>query len=81
MEITVTEGQLSEDRLYDFYQRLDYVLIPATVEGGPMSLLEGLAAGKPVIAPENVGMVSEFGATEHIRRYRSGDADRFWSGW
>ena len=39
-----------------------------------MSLLEGLAMGKPIIAPEGVGLVPEFGATEDIRRYPAGDA-------
>jgi hypothetical protein len=75
VDLAVTEGQVAEDRLVDFYQRLDYVLIPATVEGGPMSLLEGLALGKPVIAPEDVGMVPEFGQTEHILRYPAGDGE------
>jgi hypothetical protein len=75
VEVAVTEGRVAEGDLYAFYERLDYVLIPATVEGGPMSLLEGLAMGKPVIAPEGVGMVPEFGETEHIRRYPAGDGD------
>jgi hypothetical protein len=37
-----------------------------------MCLLEGLAMGKPVIAPENVGMVGEFAETGHMRRYPAG---------
>src|SRR5262249_33723671 len=48
--------------------------IPATAEGGPMSLLEGLAMGKPVIAPDHVGMVPEFEPNEQILRYPVGDA-------
>jgi hypothetical protein len=60
--------------LREVYQKLDYVLIPATVEGGPMSLLEGLAMGKAIIAPENVGIIPEFLGSEHIRRYPAGDA-------
>ena len=74
VEVLTTEGKMPEEELPAFYQRLDYVLIPATVEGGPMSLSEGLAMGKAVIAPEDVGMVSEFGITEHIRRYPAGNA-------
>jgi glycosyltransferase involved in cell wall biosynthesis len=73
VELLATEGRLAEEELRAFYQRLDYVLIPATVEGGPLSLLEGLALGKPVIAPEGVGLVPEFGPTPHLRRYRAGD--------
>lgn len=43
----------------DFYNGLDYVLIPALYEGGPMSVLEGLACGKPIIASD-VGWVPDF---------------------
>jgi glycosyltransferase involved in cell wall biosynthesis len=64
-----------EEDLPAFYEALDYVLIPATVEGGPMSLLEGLGMGKRVIAPAGVGMVPEFGETEFLRRYPPGDAE------
>jgi hypothetical protein len=73
VEIVTTEGKIPEGQLRQLYDRLDYVLIPATVEGGPMSLLEALSMGKPLIAPEDVGMVQEFGTTTHIRRYRTGD--------
>jgi hypothetical protein len=75
LEVRATEGEVGAEELPDFYQRLDYVLIPATVEGGPMSLLEGLGMGKPVIAPEAVGMVPEFRDTEHMLRYPAGDAE------
>jgi glycosyltransferase involved in cell wall biosynthesis len=73
VEVVTTEGQIDDEQLRHVYQSTDYVLIPATVEGGPMSLLEGLAMGKPVIAPEDVGMVPEFGETPNLRRYRTGD--------
>ena len=75
VELAVTGGQLAPDALREAYQRVDYVLIPATVEGGPMSLLEGLGMGKPVIAPDGVGMVPEFAASPHLHRYPAGDAD------
>jgi hypothetical protein len=75
VDIVTTEGEVEEADLRDLYQRLDYVLIPATVEGGPLSLLEGLSMGKPLIAPEGVGMVHELGDTEHIRLYSAGDAE------
>jgi hypothetical protein len=75
VEVRATEGQVTDAELPDFYQGLDYVLIPATVEGGPMSLLEGLGMGKPVLAPEGVGMVPEFPETEHVLRYPAGDAE------
>jgi hypothetical protein len=75
VEVVVTEGRVGDEALGELYQRVDYVLIPATVEGGPMSLLEGLALGKPVIAPEGVGMVPEFGPSDSIRLYPAGDAE------
>ena len=75
VEVVVTEGQVPAGRLREVYQRVDYVLIPATVEGGPLCLLEGLALGKPILAPDGVGMVPEFPDTPSIRRYPAGDAD------
>lgn len=75
VQVIATEGKLPEDQLLDLYERLDYVLIPSTVEGGPMSLLEGLGMGKPIIAPDEVGMVPEFEVTEHVRRYPTGDVN------
>jgi hypothetical protein len=75
VELVSTEGRLSRDELREVYQRIDYVLIPATVEGGPMSLLEGLGSGKAVIAPADVGMVPEFVASPQLRLYPGGDAD------
>ena len=80
VEVVATEGRAPPEGLRAVYERLDYVLIPATVEGGPLCLLEGLGMGKPVIAPEGVGLTPEFGPTEHIRLYPAGDA-RPWCGW
>jgi hypothetical protein len=75
VEVVATEGGILRGGLRGVYERLDYVLIPATVEGGPMCLLEGLAMGKPVIAPEGVGMVPEFAPSPRIRLYPKGDAE------
>jgi hypothetical protein len=73
VEVVTTEGRTPPEELRALYERLDYVLIPATVEGGPLCLLEGLGVGRPVIAPEGVGVTPEFGPTDHIRLYRAGD--------
>jgi glycosyltransferase involved in cell wall biosynthesis len=58
-----------DDDLPSFYRTLDYVLVPALNEGGPMCVLEALACGVPVIAPP-IGWVPKF---PHIE-YRTGDA-------
>jgi len=50
---------VDNDKMPDFYNDLDYVLIPALYEGGPMSVLEGLACGVPIIASD-VGWVDEY---------------------
>lgn len=75
VEMVVTDGNVQEDSLRDVYQRVDYVLIPATVEGGPLSLLEGLGMGKPVIAPAGVGAVPELCPSDRILLYPAGDAE------
>jgi glycosyltransferase involved in cell wall biosynthesis len=74
-EVRATEGVVDEGQLRDFYQSVDYVLIAATAEGGPLSLLEGLGMGKPVLAPEGVGMVPELPESPYVRRYPAGDAE------
>ncbi len=47
-------------KLAEFYRDLDYVLVTSNAEGGPMSVVEGLACGVPVIMPEGVGLSTHF---------------------
>ncbi|WP_051881765.1 glycosyltransferase [Parvularcula oceani] len=56
--------------LAEFYRGLDYLLIPSTIEGGPVPLFEALASGCPVIASD-VGCVPDF---PHIP-FCKGDGD------
>jgi glycosyltransferase involved in cell wall biosynthesis len=60
---------IAEDAMPEFYRSLDYVLVPALIEGGPMCVVEALASGCPVIASP-VGWVPQF---PHIP-FRLGDA-------
>jgi hypothetical protein len=50
-----------------FYAAIDYLVVTATEEGGPMPVLEAIARGVPVIAPD-VGWCFEF----PVIRYRRG---------
>lgn len=50
-----------------FYGAIDYLVVTSTEEGGPMPVVEALAAGVPVIAP-NVGWCWEF----PVIRYEKG---------
>ncbi len=43
-----------------FYSAIDYLLITAENEGGPMPVTEALAMKKPVIAPRGVGWCDEY---------------------
>lgn len=61
---------VDEDKLPAFYRSMDYILVPAVNEGGPMSVLESLASGTPVIASD-VGWVRDF---PHIP-FERGDAE------
>jgi len=49
----------SDEEMPAFYRSMDYILVPAHYEGGPMPLLEALASGVEVIAPR-VGFVDEY---------------------
>lgn len=60
VDVRFTGGALVDEDLVKFYREIDYVFTPSTIEGGPMSLLEGLASGKKSIFPRDVGLWSEF---------------------
>jgi hypothetical protein len=62
---------VSDDELPSLYRGLDYVLITSAYEGGPMSALEALASGVPVISPD-IGWMPEL---PHIT-YEVGNLDQ-----
>ena len=49
---------VGDEELPNLYRSLDYVLITSAYEGGPMSALEALSSGVPVISPE-IGWMPE----------------------
>uniref|UniRef100_UPI0035589BB0 glycosyltransferase n=1 Tax=Falsiroseomonas oryziterrae TaxID=2911368 RepID=UPI0035589BB0 len=55
---------LPDAAMPDYYRGLDYVLVPALYEGGPMCVAEALACGTEVIAPA-IGWVPEFPHEEY----------------
>jgi hypothetical protein len=73
VDLHMTMGQVADDDMPEFYRGLDYVLVPALVEGGPMCLTEGLACGVKIICPRTVGIAEMF--PEGIINYRCGDWD------
>ena len=52
VDVTFTNGELSNEDLIEAYKSTDYVLVTSTVEGGPLCVVEAMAMGKPVIAPD-----------------------------
>jgi glycosyltransferase involved in cell wall biosynthesis len=73
VELLCTDGKLSDAEIPGFYQRVDYVLITSSIEGGPLCFQEGLASGKEILSTD-VGMVSEFRDAPgvHVFRDRQG---------
>jgi len=56
------------DEIPDFYKSLDYLVVTSLNEGGPVPVIDAIAAGVPVIAPD-VGWCFEF----PVIRYKRGD--------
>jgi hypothetical protein len=62
----VTHSAESEDSRRAFYQSIDYLVVTSLDEGGPMPVLEAIASGVPVIAPD-VGWCWEFPVIRYVR--------------
>jgi hypothetical protein len=65
VNIYATNGKIPKDKMPLFYKDMDYILITASNEGGPLPHLESLAVGTPVIAPKNVGWCDEYPAIRY----------------
>ena len=66
VEVRTTRGKISASDMPGYYDGLDYLVVVADNEGGPKPVVEALARGCPVIAP-NVGYCWEF----PVLRYRT----------
>lgn len=74
-----SNGTLTRKQLLQEYRACDAVVSTALMEGGPMCVLEGLAIGKPVVAPEFVGLVDDLISHKSLKRYRAGNYDELLS--
>jgi hypothetical protein len=52
VEVRLTGGHLLFNQLPRFYKEIDYLVVTSDNEGGPLPVLEAMAMGKPVIAPD-----------------------------
>jgi len=59
----------------DFYRTLNIFLCTSQIEGGPVTVLEALACGVPVVIPTGVGAMDELPNMPGIWRYDKGDYD------
>jgi hypothetical protein len=55
-----TNGKVHDLLMPSFYADINYLLVTASTEGGPMPLIEALNMGTPVIAPKGVGWCEEY---------------------
>ena len=58
-EFLFTDGKYTDEQMPNFYKNIDYLLVIANNEGGPVPVLESLAMNKPTIAPD-VGWCWEY---------------------
>ena len=58
-----------------FFQHLDIFVCPSSIEGGPMTTLEALATGVPVVIPREVGIHPQLPHIPGIYRYVTGNYD------
>jgi glycosyltransferase involved in cell wall biosynthesis len=57
-----------------FFRSLDLYACTALIEGGPMTTLEAMATGVPVVIPSGVGVHDEIPDTPGVFRYARGDS-------
>lgn len=56
-----------------FYHGLDVFVCTSVTEGGPITVYEALACGRPVVVPCGVGQMDELSEMPGIRHYQRGD--------
>jgi hypothetical protein len=61
------------EEMHNFYQSLDVFLCTSTIEGVPMTTLEAMACGVPVVIPSGVGLHNEIGHIPGVFYYTAGN--------
>lgn len=64
IEIMFADGSIPYESMSEFYKKIDYLVVTSDNEGGSMPLVEALAMGKPVIAP-NVGFSWDYSVIKY----------------
>jgi len=57
----------------DYYRMLNVFLCTSLIEGGPVTVLEALACGRPIVVPHGVGLINELPDDDGIYRYEAGN--------
>jgi glycosyltransferase involved in cell wall biosynthesis len=60
VDLMITGGKVAESDMPRFYGECDLIASSSLVEGGPMSITESLACGRPVLCYAGVGVADEF---------------------
>jgi len=68
VDVVFTNGEYKQEDLPDFFKSIDYLVVTSSIEGGPFPVIESLAIGKPVIAP-NVGWCWEYPVIKYDGTY------------
>lgn len=67
--------------MHKVYEEIDYLLVTAEREGGPMPVAEAIDMGVPVIMPEGVGWYGEVPCYTYKDLFELGDLLKRLSGW
>lgn len=60
VELRSTGGKVPAEKMPAFYADLDIICQTSLIEGGSMSITEGLSVGVPIICYDGVGVANEF---------------------
>ena len=71
-DCVLSGGDMSTEELIEQYRQADVIVSTASVEGGPMSIVEAIAMRKPVVVGAGVGWANEFAGYTGVYLYDAG---------